>query len=134
MGSGALGIEIGWVPHKLVFAARGSGPFQLAYGSSRAKPAALAVESLIPGYQTEAQLKVAPAKLGDQVTLAGVSRLGATRDYKTMALRGSLILGVTVEWRCVCRARWPNPRRNRRRRTIRISWSAVVCDALLEPD
>jgi hypothetical protein len=96
VGSGALGIEIGWVPHKLVFAARGSGPFQLAYGSSRARPAALTIESVIPGYQTQAQFKVAAAKLGDQITLAGASRLGATRENKTMALWGSLIFGVTV--------------------------------------
>lgn len=96
VGSGELGIEIGWVPHKLVFAARGAGPFQLAYGSSRVKPAALAIESLIPGYQTHAQFRVAPAKLGDQVTLAGVSRLSASRDYKTMLLGGSLVLGVTL--------------------------------------
>ena len=96
VGSGDLAIEIGWVPHKLVFAARGPGPFQLAYGSSRVKPAALAIESLIPGYQTQAEFKVAPAKLGEQITLAGVSSLGPTRDYKTIALWGSLILGVTV--------------------------------------
>jgi hypothetical protein len=95
-GSGDLAIEIGWVPHKLVFAGRGAGPFQLAYGSSRVKPAALAIESLIPGYQTQAQLKVATAKLGGQVTLGGESRLGATRDYRTMALWASLILGVIV--------------------------------------
>jgi hypothetical protein len=96
VGSGALAIEIGWGPHKLVFAARGAGPFQLAYGSSRVKPAALAIDSLIPGYQTDAEFKVAPATLGEQVTLAGVSRLGAARDYQTIALWGSLILGVSV--------------------------------------
>lgn len=96
VGSGALAIEIGWVPHKLVFAARGAGPFQLAYGSARVKPAALAIDALIPGYKTNAEFKVARATLGEQVTLAGVSRLGATRDYKTIALWGSLILGVSV--------------------------------------
>jgi hypothetical protein len=96
VGSGEVAIEIGWVPHKLVFAARGTGPFQLAYGSSRVKPAALAIESLIPGYQTKHQFKVAPAKLGGQVILAGASRLAATRDYQTMALWGSLILGVAL--------------------------------------
>jgi hypothetical protein len=96
VGSGEVAIEIGWVPHKLVFAARGTGPFQLAYGSSRVKPAALAIESLIPGYQTKDQFKVAPAILGGQVILAGPSRLAATRDYQTMALWGSLILGVAL--------------------------------------
>ncbi|MGZ8427112.1 MAG: DUF2339 domain-containing protein, partial [Candidatus Binatia bacterium] len=94
--SGDLGIEIGWVPHKLVFAARGSGPFQLAYGSSGVKPAALAIDALIPGYKTKAEFKVALATLGAPVTLAGVSRLSASRDFKTLMLWGSLILGVTV--------------------------------------
>ena len=96
VGSGDLAIEIGWAPHKLVFAARGPGPFQLAYGSSRVKPAALAIESLIPGYRTQAEFKVAPAKLGEQITLAGVARLGQTREFKTIALWLCLILGVTV--------------------------------------
>ena len=86
VGSGDLGIEIGWVPQKLVFAARGGGPFQLAYGSSRAKPAALAIEALIPGYQTEAQFKVVPARLGEPTTLAGRVASERERDYKTMRL------------------------------------------------
>ncbi|HEX6768698.1 MAG TPA: DUF3999 domain-containing protein [Candidatus Binatia bacterium] len=96
VGGGVLVIEIGWVPHTVVFAARGAGPFQLAYGSSRVKPAALAIESLIPGYKTQGEFKVVPAKLAGQVTLGGVSRLGVARDYKTMALWGSLILGVII--------------------------------------
>jgi len=96
VGSGALAIEIGWVPHKLVFAARGAGPFQLAYGSARAKPAALAIAALIPGYKTDAEFIVARATLGAPTTLAGVSRLSATRDYKTLALWGSLIFGVSL--------------------------------------
>jgi hypothetical protein len=60
------------------------------------KPAALAIESLIPGYKTQGEFKVAPAKLAGEVTLGGVSRLGVARDYKTMALWGSLILGVII--------------------------------------
>jgi hypothetical protein len=96
LGSGALAIEIGWVPHKLVFAARGAGPFQLAYGSARVKPAALAIGSLIPGYKTNAEFSVAHAKLGASATLAGESRLSAARDYKTLVLWGSLIFGVSL--------------------------------------
>ena len=96
VGSGDLGIEIGWVPHKLVFAARGGGPFQLAYGSRLVKPAALAIDALIPGYKTKAEFTVAQATLGEPMTLAGVSRLAASRDFKTLMLWGSLILGVTV--------------------------------------
>jgi len=94
VGSGVPAIQIGWVPQKLVFAARGTGPFQLVYGSSGVKPAALAIESLIPGYKTDAEFKVKPAALGDQVTLAGAARLRAPWDYRKLALWGSLIVGV----------------------------------------
>jgi hypothetical protein len=36
VGAGELRLEIGWVPHEVVFAARGAGPFALAYGNPRA--------------------------------------------------------------------------------------------------
>jgi hypothetical protein len=42
----------------LVFAARGGGPFQLAYGNSAAKAAAFPIDSLLPGYKTDAEFKV----------------------------------------------------------------------------
>jgi len=94
VGGGVPKIEIGWMPQKLVFAARGAAPFQLAYGSSGVKPAAFAIESLIPGYKTDAEFKVKPAALGEQVTLAGTAQLRAPWDYRKLALWGSLIVGV----------------------------------------
>jgi len=96
VGSGVPAMQIGWVPQKLVFAARGAGPFQLAYGSSSVKPAAFAIESLIPGYKTDAEFKVQSAALGEPVTLAGAARLRAAWDYKKIILWASLILGVAV--------------------------------------
>ncbi len=89
-------IHIGWPPQKLVFAARGAGPFQLAYGNSEAKAASYPIDSLIPGYKTESEFKVKPAALGEQVTLSGAARLRKPPDYKKWALWGSLILGVCV--------------------------------------
>ena len=59
-------------------------------------PAALAIDALIPGYKTTAEFKVAQATPGEPITLAGLSRLGAPRDFKTLMLWGSLILGVSV--------------------------------------
>ncbi len=44
-GGGAVnapGIELGWLPHELIFVARGEGPFMLAYGSARLGEEALA--------------------------------------------------------------------------------------------
>jgi hypothetical protein len=43
-------LSLGWHPHVIVFAARGSAPFVLAYGRAASKPAALAIDTLVPGY------------------------------------------------------------------------------------
>jgi len=94
VGSGVPALQIGWVPQKLVFAARGAGPFQLAYGSSAVKPAAFAIESIIPGYKTDAEFKVKVAILGEQVILAGMAQLRAPWDFRKIALWSILIIGV----------------------------------------
>ena len=96
IGTGVPVLNIGWVPQQLVFTARGAGPFQLAYGNREAKAVAYAIDSLIPGYKTETELKVKPAKLGNPVTLAGAARLREPVDYKKWALWASLVLGVAV--------------------------------------
>ena len=96
VGDGVPILQIGWPPQKLVFAARGAGPFQLVYGNSAAKAAVFPIDSLIPGYKTDAEFKVRTASLGEQVTLAGAARLRAQTDYKKWTLWGILILGVFV--------------------------------------
>jgi hypothetical protein len=96
IGAGVPVLNIGWVPQQLVFTARGAGPFQLAYGNREAKAVAYPIDSLIPGYKTETELRVKPAKLGEPVTLAGVSRLREPVDYRKWALWASLVLGVAV--------------------------------------
>jgi hypothetical protein len=40
----------GWYAQPLVFAARGEAPFELAYGSRRVAPGALAIRTLVPDY------------------------------------------------------------------------------------
>jgi hypothetical protein len=94
VGSGVPVLQFGWAPQKLVFAARGAGPFQLAYGSSTVKPAALAIAAIIPGYKTEAEFKVKSAALGAQFTLAGAAQSRVPWDYRKIALWSILILGV----------------------------------------
>jgi hypothetical protein len=96
VGAGTPVLRIGWIPQSLVFASRGAGPFQLAYGNGRAKTAAYPISSLIPGYKTDAEFKVKMATLGEQVTLVGATRLRAPIDYRRWALWASLILGVLV--------------------------------------
>jgi len=96
LGSGVPEIEVGWVPRQLVFVARGRGPFSLAYGNARADPADLAIQTLVPGWRSDAELKAATATAGPQQMLAGPRALRTAPDYKTWALWGSLVLGVVL--------------------------------------
>ncbi len=96
IGAGVPKIHIGWVAQRLVFAARGAGPFQLAYGNRDAKPMAYSIDALIPGYQTAAEFAVKPATLGAAVTLGGAARMRAAADYKKWILWAVLVLGVAA--------------------------------------
>ncbi len=121
LGSGMPVLNAGWVPHQLVFAARGTSPFTLAYGNRGAQAGALPIESLIPGYRDDAGASVRAAKTGTQPTvnvqatsagslstqkeLGGEARLQEQVDWKRWSLWGVLGLGVLVlgamAWRLV---------------------------------
>lgn len=109
IGSGLPTLSAGWVPHQLVFAARGAPPFTLAYGNQAAKPGALAIESVIPGYRDDAAATIRAAKASGNVTvnvqaasaqtqkeLGGAARLEKQIDWKRWLLWGALGLGVLV--------------------------------------
>ncbi|MEQ1813461.1 MAG: DUF3999 family protein, partial [Candidatus Nitrotoga sp.] len=109
IGASLPTLSAGWVPHQLVFAARGAPPFTLAYGNQGAKPAALAIESLIPGYREDAGATVRAAKASGNVTvnvqaaaaqgqkeLGGAVRLEKQVDWKRWSLWAVLGLGVLV--------------------------------------
>lgn len=96
IGAGVPVIQLGWIAQKLVFAARGNAPFQLAYGNSAAKPAAFAIDAVIPGYKSDAQFNVEAASLGEPITLAGPARLRDAVDYKKWTLWTILIFGVAA--------------------------------------
>ncbi|HTD89562.1 MAG TPA: DUF3999 domain-containing protein [Burkholderiales bacterium] len=118
LGNGAPVLHVGWVPHQLVFAARGTPPFTLAYGNRGAQPAALLIESLIPGYRDDAGATVSVAKTGAQPVvnvqtaqaqpqkeLGGETRLQPQVDWKRWSLWGVLGLGVLMlglmAWRLI---------------------------------
>jgi hypothetical protein len=118
IGAGAPKLETGWIPHTLVFAARGEPPFQLAYGSHNAKPGGYPIETLIPGYDDKSGTQLRPARPGTQQTvnvasaqaqaqqeLGGESQLREKVDWKRWSLWGALVLGVIVlgamAWRLV---------------------------------
>jgi hypothetical protein len=101
LGSGAPGLAAGWLPHRLVFAARGAGPFQIVWGSRAAKPAVYPVEMLVPGYRREAgmdqsALPIGAARIGATRPLAGDAAIRERIDWKRWLLWSSLVLGVTA--------------------------------------
>jgi hypothetical protein len=93
LGSGALTLKVGWLPHEVVFLARGSGPFTLAYGNADAEGGAGGLPTLPQG------TNVQRAKLTGQETLGGAARLTPTPKSldlfsKTFILWGVLAMGV----------------------------------------
>ena len=110
IGGGPLGLSAGWVPHRLVFASRGTGPFQLAYGSRDAKATAFPIATLVPDYKGEEELELRPAETGvassgvaigvaraaDPQQLGGEAARRERVDWKRWTLWGSLVLGVVV--------------------------------------
>jgi Protein of unknown function (DUF3999) len=67
LGAGGVALELGWIPHEMVFAARGEAPFILVFGDSRARPEALPVASVVPGYKKDADLVAPRATLGELI-------------------------------------------------------------------
>jgi hypothetical protein len=91
-----LHLQVAWTPSDVVFFARGSGPFVLAYGSAAA-PAAETDLSSIP-----AAVTVMRAALGAPRALGGPMRLAAPAaayPWRRMLLWGMLAL-------CVCLLAW----------------------------
>jgi hypothetical protein len=101
LGAGVPVLAAGWVPQRLVFAARGAAPFQLAYGSSSAGPAAYPIATLVPGYRAEDEdkagaLPIGRASSGSPHRLAGERATRAAIDWQRWTLWGSLLLGVAL--------------------------------------
>lgn len=104
LGSGLPILHAGFVPHRLVFVARGEEPFRALFGNADAAPAALAVHTLVPGYAAEKPISALAARLGEVRTREIVKPTGvkAARGYfermdeKKAWLWGSLVLAVLV--------------------------------------
>jgi hypothetical protein len=96
LGHGVPTLEAGWVPQQLVFVARGSPPFLLAYGSASANPSMYPIETVVPGWRGDSEIKITTARTGAQQVLAGTGVLKQKPDYKTFTLWGSLVVGVLL--------------------------------------
>jgi hypothetical protein len=86
LGAEPPSIRIGWIPHRLVFAARGPQPYQLAYGAAGVRSSAIEIDALIPGYGTPAAVATVPAEAGVAVELGGESRRVRPRNYRAPIL------------------------------------------------
>lgn len=109
LGSGEPALELGWVPHQLVFAARGAAPFKLVYGSRDAKPSAYKIETLVPGYRADAELlakrasvaegqvaAIKPVDADKPEVLGGTDALAEKIDIKKWSLWSVLVLSVIL--------------------------------------
>jgi len=101
LGSGVPRLEMGWIPQRLVFVARGEMPFTLAFGSATVKPLAGDIGALIqrleqrPGELGYIKL----AHVGGRFELGGQRRLQPPRPplpWKQWLLWAVLILGVVL--------------------------------------
>lgn len=104
IGSGLPVLHAGYVPHRMVFVARGEPPFRAVFGNQEVPPAALAVHTIVPGYAADKPLPALASRLGEVRVREVVKPTGveAARDYaaqldeKKLWLWGSLILAVLV--------------------------------------
>jgi hypothetical protein len=100
LGAGALRVHAGYVPHEIVFAARGEPPFTLVFGSARANPTALPLGTLVPGYDAARPLQAARAMVGlPQPVVREPGRWPAwleAVDRKRAVLWGVLVCGALV--------------------------------------
>ena len=100
LGSGAPRLEIGWIPHHLVFAARGAGPYRLAFGSAQAKAAAYPITSLVPDYgdgsSDAVRRLIGAATLGTVTTAGGEAQLRPPLDARRWVLWGVLLAAVLL--------------------------------------
>lgn len=99
MGSGIPVLKISWIPHRLIFLARGEAPFQLAYGSTKVRAPEASMDRLfdsIGGNQTHLVRNVLP---GNEVEIGGADNLKPQTPpfpWKKFLLWAVLIIGVLV--------------------------------------
>ena len=99
LGAADPTFELSWVPHDIVFVARGSAPFNLAYGNVGLKPAYHGVDELIRRLERDdtQRIQLQQAELGTPRTLRGEAARSVPwyrGDWKQWLLWGVLLLGV----------------------------------------
>lgn len=104
IGKGLPQIELGWLPARILFLARGGGPFQLAFGSGRPGTCARGDSTLFRQFsdQHKDRYMAGTALAGTPVPLAGKAALRKPflpYETKSVVLWSLLLLGVaTLAW------------------------------------
>lgn len=96
VGEGTIQVKAGWIGRELVFAARGPGPFQIAFGNGRAQPNALSIETLVPGWGGDSAPRIGRATVGSVRTLAGEAAARQRIDLRKWGLWAALLAGVAL--------------------------------------
>lgn len=104
-GAGEVMLELGWLPHEVLFAARGAGPFTLAYGNKLAKPGAAPLPAVLP---QDEKLAAGIARVGEETgsalpsvslfsdPLRFISGFSENRELKKWTLWVVLLAGVLL--------------------------------------
>jgi hypothetical protein len=104
-GAGEVTLELGWLPHEVLFAARGAGPFTLAYGNQLARPGAAPLAAVLP---QDEKLAAGAARIGEVSGSAPPSAslfsdpvrffrgVAESREAKKWTLWGVLLVGVLL--------------------------------------
>lgn len=102
LGKGMPVLKLGWTPEQLVFLARGTPPFTLAFGQRDAQGRQLPLDSLLPGYRAGAEAGLPQALPGATRALGGHDAPPAGEedrppaDWKRWLLWGILLAGVAL--------------------------------------
>jgi hypothetical protein len=96
IGSGPLIVKAGWTPREIVFTARGSGPFRLAYGNAKAQAGSFGIDTLVPGWRTDQEPQMAVASTGTVQKLAGEAAALPRADLRKWGLWSALLVAVAV--------------------------------------
>lgn|GEM_PF-278783 len=96
LGNGTPQLNVAWVPHTVLFLARGPGPYTLAYGSGSAQPATASLGSMPQSVSVGSATFAEPIALGGDSRLAAASGKPRAFPWKTASLWGVLAIGVIL--------------------------------------
>lgn len=101
LGRGVPQLEVSWQPQSIVFAARGEGPYRMAWGNPEAASAHLALTALMPGYRPDSEYSLPLAEAGELTRQpvtppSAITKLARTFTWKQAVLWLVLLAGVAM--------------------------------------